>query len=301
MANIVQQVLGMSDEDTNKVLESIIGRPKQELDNAVEKLNAKIENIQLIQPKDGKKGDKGDQGPIGPKGADGLPGKDGRDGRDGKDGIDGINGIDGKNGVSVIDASVEFDNSIVFTLDNGNIIDAGQLNIPKEALSGIIQSYVREESTGAGMVYPSGTGIAVVTSGTSWGTTLTAPSGTIVGTTDTQTLTNKIITSRINSTASSSSITIAANTTDQYNVTALAVGTTFNAPTGSPTDGQKLIIRIKDNGTARTLAWTGTTGGFRVVGVTLPTTTVANKTFYIASIYNSADSFWDVISVAQQV
>ncbi len=43
------------------------------------------------------------------------------------------------------------------------------------------------------MVYPSGTGIAVVSSGNAWGTTLTAPSGDIVGTSDTQTLTNKTL------------------------------------------------------------------------------------------------------------
>ena len=105
-------------------------------------------------------------------------------------------------------------------------------------------------------------------------------------------------TPRIVSTASSSSITIDASVTDQYEVTALAVGTTFNAPTGSPSDGQKLTIRIKDNGTIQTIAWNAI---FRVIGTTLFTSTVASKTFYVGCIYNVADTKWDVVSVAQQV
>jgi hypothetical protein len=123
---------------------------------------------------------------------------------------------------------------------------------------------------------------------------------TIVGTTDTQTLTNKRFTPRIGTVTSGTPITPTADTADQYNVTALATAATIAAPSGTPTDGQKLVIRIKDNGTARALTWTTTSGAYRAVGVTLPTTTVATKVVYIGCIYNSQDTFWDVIAVAQQ-
>ena len=104
------------------------------------------------------------------------------------------------------------------------------------------------------------------------------------------------------SVASGATITPTSDTTNQYNVTALAVGATFAAPSGTPVDGQKLNIRIKDNGSSQTLAWTtGTSGSFRVIGTTLPTTTVANKTTYVGCIYNSADARWDVVAVAQEV
>lgn len=123
----------------------------------------------------------------------------------------------------------------------------------------------------------------------------TAPSGTVLGTSDTQTLTNKRVTARIGTTASSSTPTPSADDHDQFNVTALAANATFAAPTGTPTDGQRLLIRIKDNGTARTLGWNAI---YRAVGCTLPTTTVISKTLYVGAIYNAADSKWDVIAVA---
>lgn len=152
-----------------------------------------------------------------------------------------------------------------------------------------------------GMVYP-GAGIAVST-GSAWTTSLTAPSGAIVGTTDTQTLTNKRITSRVSSSTSwTSPLAWNSDSFDQYQTTAQNGNVTISADAGTPTNGQKMIFRIKDNGTARTLTWTtGSTNSFRVVGTTLPTTTVANKTIYVGCIYNSADSRWDVVMVTQEV
>ena len=82
-----------------------------------------------------------------------------------------------------------------------------------------------------------------------------------------------------------------------YTLTALAGNATVSAPSGTLTNGNRLLIRIKDNGTARTLAWNAI---YRAIGVTLPTTTVINKTLYVGAIYNSADSKWDVIATGQE-
>jgi hypothetical protein len=130
----------------------------------------------------------------------------------------------------------------------------------------------------------------------SW-TSSTVPN---VSTAATQTLTNKRITPRIVSIADAATITPTGDTADQYVVTALAQAATIATPSGTPTDGQKLTIRIEDNGTARALTWTTSSGAYRAVGATLPTTTNASKALYVGCIYNSQDVFWDVVAVAQQ-
>lgn len=150
-------------------------------------------------------------------------------------------------------------------------------------------------TTGKVIKRATGTGVAVVTSGVY--STKTNPSGAFVGTTDTQTLTNKRIDPRVTTTSSSSTPTPDSDASDMYTVTALAAGATFGAPTGTPVQGQKLIIRVKDNGTARTLAYNAI---YRAIGITLPTTTVISKTIYLGCIYNSTDTKWDVIAVAHE-
>ena len=108
---------------------------------------------------------------------------------------------------------------------------------------------------------------------------------------------------RVNSQASVSTLVWDSASYDQYVITALAGALTINADSNSsPVDGQKMIFRFKDSGTARALTWTVSgTNSFRVVGTTLPTTTVANKLVYIGCIYNAASSLWDVTAVGQEV
>lgn len=113
------------------------------------------------------------------------------------------------------------------------------------------------------------------------------------------TLTSKRITPRIGTTASSATPTPDGDANDQYNVTALAEAAAFGAPSGTPTDGQKLIIRIKDNGTARALTWNAIYQDS--ADLPLPTTTVISQTMYLGFIYNSAATKWDLVAFLDNV
>jgi hypothetical protein len=155
-------------------------------------------------------------------------------------------------------------------------------------------------TTGTVTSITAGTGLS---GGTITSTGTIAIDSTVATLTGTQTLTNKRVTSRIgsNGATTSGNITPTSDTADQYNITGLTGTSAIQIPSGTPTDAQKLSIRIEDNGTGRTLSWVTTAGGYRVIGTTLPLTTTANKTIYVGCIYNSADSFWDVVAVASEV
>lgn len=124
----------------------------------------------------------------------------------------------------------------------------------------------------------------------------------LVGDTTTQTLTNKRITQRVISTnsAAAAPLTITADS-DNFDLNAwVLTGTggtiTVSNPTGTPTDGQKLTLRIKSTN-AMTYAF-GTNFAFST-SVTAPTTLAAGKTDYLGCLWNATNSKWDVVSVDQ--
>lgn len=441
MANIKELIESIESGDSsfdekleaiNKMEETLVAMRQQEeeaINDNVEliveaikvmenKVSAQLEIAKSIVPE---KGDKGD------KGADGKQGKDGRDGKDGKDGKNGKDGKDGKDGVSVTDAKIDFDGSLVITLSTGKELNVGEVVAPDlaekikvintmstngavavldegtsistgvksinfvgasvtatnsgddvtvnvSAGTGTVTSVglsggttgltasgspittsgtitldgtlaVANGGTGATTAsaaltnlgaYPSSnpsgytnntgtvtsvaatvpsflsvSGSPITTSGTlaitlsgtalpiaNGGTGATTLAGASIATySGTETLTNKRIDPRDVTATTATSLTPDVSVGDIYCYTALASGLTINAPIGTPTNGDKLIFRLLDNGTGRALTWNGT---YTAIGVTLPTTTTANKTTYVGCIYNSNNTRWDVIAVTTQ-
>ena len=81
----------------------------------------------IISIKDGRDGIDGRDGKDG---KDGKQGKDGRPGRDGKDGKNGLNGESGEDGVSVVNAHIDFDGSLIISLSSGKEINVGEVVAP---------------------------------------------------------------------------------------------------------------------------------------------------------------------------
>jgi hypothetical protein len=80
-------------------------------------------------------------------------------------------------------------------------------------------------------------------------------------------------------------------------VTALAVGAVVGAPTGTPVEGNKLLMRLKDNGTTRAVTFNAI---YQSSGVaTLPATlnTVAGKYHALFFRYNATLAKWVLMAI----
>jgi hypothetical protein len=123
----------------------------------------------------------------------------------------------------------------------------------------------------------------------------TAPSGTVLGTTDSQTVTNKRITRRTVTVTQSATPSLATDTGDIFKITGLAQAITSVSVTGAPVDGDMMIVEITDSGSPRAIAWGGS---FETSTVALPTTTVASTLLQVGFKWNAATTKWRCIASA---
>lgn len=110
------------------------------------------------------------------------------------------------------------------------------------------------------------------------------------------TLRTDLLAPNVQSVASAATVTPTFDN-DLVDITAQAAALALANPTGTAVNGWGIVIRIKDNGTARAINFDTQ---YQAVGVTLPTTTVLGKILCIGMIYNSNTTKWNVVSTAQE-
>ena len=120
----------------------------------------------------------------------------------------------------------------------------------------------------------------------------------LVDTTNAQTLTNKRNTRRVVTVTQSATPTMNTDNMDVASITGLAQAITSMTTnlSGTPVDGDLLIVRITDNGTARAITWGASFESSGNVG--LPTTTVISTMLAVGFLWNTVTAKWRCIALA---
>ncbi len=139
-----------------------------------------------------------------------------------------------------------------------------------------------------------GTAPVGVTNGDGVGGAPTVTCTTCTTDTNTQTLTNKRVSPRVVALTDAATVTVNLDTTDVGTLATLSQTTDFPNPTGTPTDGQSLVLRIASS-TARVLTWGSVYS--EGTGLPLPTsTTGAGIIDYFGFKYNSTSTKLEIVA-----
>jgi len=168
---------------------------------------------------------------------------------------------------------------------SGSVANPGTTPVITIALGAIVPTSVNA----SGNV----TGATVTSTGTLTASGNLNLSGTLSGGTISGTRVNP----RASGVTSGTTFTPPSDSVEYFTMTSLASNLTVANPSGTPVNGQKLLLMFLDNGTSRTISW-GTS--YRAIGITLPTSTIAGKTTYVGCIWNSVNSSWDAIATVTQ-
>ena len=212
----------------------------------------------------GEKGDTGDVGPVGPQGIQGAQGETGPQGPTGPmgpKGDTGATGAQGPQGIQGVQGETGPQGPQGPQGAQGDVGPAGpQGPIGPQGLQGTqgAQGETGPQGPAGPTIYP-GAGIAVST-GAAWSASKAAPSGDLVGTTDTQTLTAKTLSGAVLNDGYTEEVFAVSGTTPALSPTNGSIQTWTLTGNSTPTAGtwaagQSITLMI-DDGTAYTINWT---------------------------------------------
>ena len=127
--NSVSEVKQMQQRKAAENVQMVVEAFKKIETNITEKFDNVTDVIEkrVLTIKDGRDGSSGSDGR---NGRDGKPGRDGVNGKQGTPGTPGKDGVDGEDGVSVTNANIDFDGSLVISLSTGQQINVGEVVAP---------------------------------------------------------------------------------------------------------------------------------------------------------------------------
>jgi len=127
--NSVSEVKQMQQRKAAENVQMVVEAFKKIETNITEKFDNVTDVIEkrVLTIKDGRDGSNGSDGR---NGRDGKPGRDGVNGKQGTPGTPGKDGVDGEDGVSVTNANIDFDGSLVISLSSGQQINVGEVVAP---------------------------------------------------------------------------------------------------------------------------------------------------------------------------
>ena len=208
------------------------------------KVEAQIEVAKAIVP---------EKGDAGHDGKDGRDGKNGQDGRNGIDGQPGPAGADGEDGVSVVDAKIDFDGSLVIGLSSGREINVGEVVAAdlaekiKVTMSTNSTVAVQDEGTtitsGVRSLNFTGTGVTATASGDSVTVNVTGGGG---GGSGTITISNKTADYLVDASDLGAIINFTSGPFTAYLTAAATLGSGFNVTIWNTSTGS---ITIDPDGT----------------------------------------------------
>lgn len=223
----------------------------------------------------------------------GKPGRDGKDGINGKDGLDGRNGangrdgIDGKNGTDITPEDIA---SKLNTLTKA--IKSEAIDLPKAITADDVIAEIKNKKGNDRL------DISNIRNGEQLASLATKANGGY-NMNDQRWHGAGNSSPRVKTIVSSATPTV--NTNDYNNVSITALATAITSMTtnlsGTPNNFDKLVYRIKDDGTGRAISWGS---AFASRGATLPTTTTANKLLYVGFFWNSIANTWDCVATCTE-